>query len=76
MSEQTMYDMEMRHMPDIGGHFGRFGGKYAAETLMGPLAELEAAFHASWEDESFQAERLRLLQQYVGRPTPLYHAEH
>ncbi|MDQ6966069.1 MAG: tryptophan synthase subunit beta [Mariprofundaceae bacterium] len=74
--QEMMYDMEMRHMPDIGGHFGRFGGKYAAETLMGPLAELEEAFHASWEDESFQAERLRLLQQYVGRPTPLYDAEH
>ncbi len=71
-----MYDMEIRHAPDAGGHFDRFGGKYAAETLMGPLAELEAAFYASWEDESFQAERLRLLQQYVGRPTPLYHAEH
>jgi len=70
-----MYDLEIRHAPDVGGHFGRFGGKYAAETLMGPLAELEAAFYASWEDESFQAERLRLLQQYAGRPTPLYHAE-
>jgi len=71
-----MYDMVMRHLPDAGGHFGRFGGKYAAETLMGPLAELEKAFYECWEDETFQAERLRLLQQYVGRPTPLYHAEH
>lgn len=71
-----MYDMVMRHLPDEGGHFGRFGGKYAAETLMGPLAELEKAFYECWEDEAFQAERLRLLQQYVGRPTPLYHAEH
>jgi len=70
-----MYDFEIRHAPDAGGHFDGFGGKYAAETLMGPLAELEAAFYASWEDESFQNERLRLLQQYVGRPTPLYHAE-
>ncbi|MDQ6988201.1 MAG: tryptophan synthase subunit beta [Mariprofundaceae bacterium] len=70
-----MYDFEIRHAPDAGGHFNGFGGKYAAETLMGPLAELETAFYASWEDESFQAERLRLLQQYVGRPTPLYHAE-
>jgi len=70
-----MYDFEIRHAPDAGGHFNGFGGKYAAETLMGPLADLEAAFYASWEDASFQAERLRLLQQYVGRPTPLYHAE-
>jgi len=75
-NEQIMYDMVMRHLPDAGGHFGRFGGKYAAETLMGPLAELEKAFYECWEDETFQAERLRLLQQYVGRPTPLYHAEH
>ncbi len=69
-----MYDFEIRHPPDAGGHFNGFGGKYAAETLMGPLAELEAAFYASWEDPEFQAERLRLLQQYAGRPTPLYHA--
>ncbi|MDX8391590.1 MAG: tryptophan synthase subunit beta [Mariprofundaceae bacterium] len=73
--ETSIYDFEIRHPPDAGGHFDGFGGKYAAETLMGPLAELEAAFYASWEDDAFQAERLRLLQEYVGRPTPLYHAE-
>jgi len=69
-----MYDFEISHPPDAGGHFDGFGGKYAAETLMGPLAELETAFYASWDDPEFQAERLRLLQQYAGRPTPLYHA--
>jgi len=70
-----MYDFSIKHPPDTGGHFGRFGGKYAAETLMGPLAELEAAFFESWEDEAFQHERMRLLHEYAGRATPLYHAE-
>ena len=66
---------DIRHGPDPGGHFGDFGGRYVAETLMGPLQELEAAFEAAWRDEAFQAERLRLLDEYVGRPTPLYHAK-
>jgi len=72
---ESMYDFSIKHPPDAGGHFGRFGGKYAAETLMGPLAELEAAFFDTWEDEAFQRERMRLLHEYAGRATPLYHAE-
>jgi len=72
---ESVYDFSIKHPPDAGGHFGRFGGKYAAETLMGPLAELEAAFFESWEDASFQRERMRLLHEYAGRATPLYHAE-
>jgi len=72
---ESVYDFSIKHPPDAGGHFGRFGGKYAAETLMGPLAELEAAFFESWEDEAFQRERIRLLHEYAGRATPLYHAE-
>ncbi len=75
MPEQGFdYDFTITHPPDAGGHFGRFGGRYAAETLMGPLAELEQAFAEAWADEDFQAERIRLLREYVGRPTPLYHA--
>ena len=69
-----MYDMGLAHLPE-NGHFGRFGGRFAAETLMRPLEELEAAFFEAWADESFQRERLSLLQDYVGRATPLYHAE-
>jgi len=69
------YDLTMTHMPDAGGHFGRFGGKFAAETLMGPLQELEKAFFAAWQDPEFHAERLDLLEHYVGRATPLYHAK-
>jgi len=64
-----------RHPPDPGGHFGRFGGRYVAETLMRPLQELEEAFFDAWADASFHAERRRLLAEYVGRPTPLYFAE-
>jgi len=69
------YDLTMTHMPDARGHFGRFGGKFAAETLMGPLQELEEAFFAAWQDPDFHAERLDLLEHYVGRATPLYHAK-
>ena len=69
-----LYDLNITHPPDAGGHFGRFGGRYAAETLMRPLAELDAAFQQAWADPEFHAERFRLLQHYVGRATPLYHA--
>jgi len=71
----TIYNMEITHRPDLNGHFGRFGGRFAAETLMGPLKELEIAFEEAWTDPEFHAERLRLLHDYVGRATPLFHAE-
>jgi len=71
----SIYNLDISHPPDINGHFGRFGGRFAAETLMGPLKELEEAFYDAWKDESFQKERMHLLQNYVGRATPLYHAE-
>ncbi|HKJ84180.1 MAG TPA: tryptophan synthase subunit beta [Mariprofundaceae bacterium] len=76
MSGSSQYDFEIRHAPDAGGHFGRFGGRYVSETLMGPLRELEEAFFEAWRDESFQEERMQLLRDYVGRATPLYHARH
>ena len=61
--------------PDAGGHFGPYGGCYVPETLMEPLRELEAVWKEAWDDTSFQAEYRRLLREYVGRPTPLGHAE-
>ncbi len=61
--------------PDNQGHFGKFGGKYAPETLMPVLAELEAAYAAAQADPSFGAELAELARHYVGRPTPLYHAK-
>ncbi|HID37502.1 MAG TPA: tryptophan synthase subunit beta [Ghiorsea sp.] len=69
------YDLEIKHAPDEGGHFGKFGGRFAAETLMQPLKEIEDAFFAAWADPEFHKERLDLLKNYVGRATPLYHAK-
>ena len=61
--------------PDAGGHFGPYGGCYVPETLMEPLRELEVAGREARDDPSFQAGLQRLLQEYVGRPTPLGQAE-
>ncbi len=69
------YDLEIKHQPDAQGHFGRFGGRFAAETLMQPLKEIEDAFFDAWADPAFHEERLELLKNYVGRATPLYHAK-
>ncbi|MDB5078831.1 MAG: tryptophan synthase, beta subunit [Chloroflexi bacterium] len=69
LSENQSYNM-----PDAGGHFGTFGGKYAPETVMPALTELEAAYAEAKADPSFAAELADLLRHYVGRPTPLYHA--
>jgi tryptophan synthase beta chain len=69
------YDLNISHAPDAGGHFGRFGGRFAAETLMRPLKEIEDAFFEAWRDPAFHAERMDLLKNYVGRATPMYHAK-
>jgi tryptophan synthase beta chain len=61
--------------PDARGRFGAYGGSYVAETLMAPLAELTAAYLGAREDAAFQAEFERDLKHYVGRPSPIYHAE-
>ena len=61
-------------LPDARGHFGPYGGKFVAETLMGPLAELEAAYQRYTADPQFCAELDHDLQHYVGRPSPLYYA--
>ena len=62
-------------LPDRRGHFGAYGGKFVAETLMGPLAELETAYREAMSDPAFLAEFEDDLQHYVGRPSPLYHAK-
>jgi tryptophan synthase beta chain len=61
-------------LPDAGGHYGAFGGKYVPETLMPALHELETAYAAIQADAGFAAELAELQRDYVGRPTPLYHA--
>lgn len=64
-----------KQMPDEGGHFGDFGGRYVSETLMAALKQLEQTYEKLWRDPAFQAEFDRDLAHYVGRPSPLYHAE-
>jgi tryptophan synthase beta chain len=61
--------------PDASGHFGAYGGRYVAETLMPLILELEQAYEASKKDPGFQAELNGLLKNYVGRESPLYFAE-
>ncbi len=62
-------------LPDEHGHFGPYGGKFIAETLMEPVEELQSAYDHFKNDADFQAEFDRDLAHYVGRPSPLYHAE-
>ncbi|MBM4255160.1 MAG: tryptophan synthase subunit beta [Deltaproteobacteria bacterium] len=65
----------MPRQPDAGGHFGPYGGRYVAETLMPALLELEELYRRSRRDITFQRELRTLLQEYVGRPTPLTFAK-
>ncbi len=69
-AKQTGY-----HYPDANGHFGRYGGRFVPETLMHPLAELTEAYEHYLKDPAFLAELDNDLRDYVGRPSPLYHAE-
>jgi len=62
-------------LPDKKGHFGQFGGKYVSETLMPILKELEEAYDTYKNDRVFKDEFSYYLQNYVGRPNPLYFAE-
>ncbi len=61
--------------PDDRGHFGAYGGRFVAETLMPLILELERAYGVARNDEAFKAEFDDLLAHYVGRPSPLYFAE-
>lgn len=61
-------------LPDDNGHFGPYGGRFVAETLMGPLEELRLAYEQYLGDPEFQAELDQDLAHYVGRPSPVYHA--
>ncbi len=62
-------------MPDRKGHFGPYGGRFVAETLMEPLEELRAAYEKFRDDVDFKTELDADLADYVGRPTPLYYAQ-
>lgn len=63
------------HYPDARGHFGPYGGQFVAETLMEPLARLSEAYEKLKNDPAFLAELDKDLKYFVGRPSPLYHAE-
>ncbi|XRG84840.1 tryptophan synthase subunit beta [Salinisphaera sp. SPP-AMP-43] len=62
-------------MPDARGHFGPYGGRFVAETLMAPLDELARAYESARHDPEFKAALDSDMTDFVGRPTPIYHAE-
>jgi tryptophan synthase beta chain len=62
-------------LPDAEGHFGPYGGRFVAETLMEPLEDLRLAYERFRQDTQFKAELDADLAHYVGRPSPLYQAE-
>ncbi len=61
--------------PDELGHWGQYGGRFVPETLMAPLEELTEAYLIARDDQEFQAELTSLLENYAGRPTPLFYAQ-
>jgi len=63
----------MQNLPDSRGHFGEFGGRYVAETLMPALFELADAYHRVRRDPKFHSELEKYSREYVGRPTPLFY---
>ena len=68
-------ETRLTDLPDEHGHFGPYGGIFVAETLMEPLDELRVAYEHYLKDPDFLAELDADLQHYVGRPSPIYHAE-
>jgi tryptophan synthase beta chain len=65
----------MNFQPNEKGYWGEFGGRFVPETLMSPLEELTSAYFATRDDADFQAKFLNLLQDFSGRPTPLFYAK-
>jgi tryptophan synthase beta chain len=65
----------LTQVPDATGHFGPYGGMFVPETLMAPLHELAAEYEKAKADPVFRNELKFLLEEYAGRPTPLYRAE-
>jgi tryptophan synthase beta chain len=64
----------VKRLPDKKGHFGVFGGRYVAETLMPALIEIEKAYRQAMQDRDFQSQFRYYLREYAGRETPLYFA--
>ena len=74
VESQKAAPIDYSAFPDAHGRFGPYGGAYVAETLMAPLAELTAAYLSLRDDPAFIAELDHDLKNYVGRPSPIYHA--
>ena len=72
---KTEVEIDYNDYPDAQGRFGEYGGVYVAETLVAPLRELTETYLGLRTDPAFQAELARDLRHYVGRPSPIYHAE-
>ncbi len=68
----TTYPLDVQ---TFDGRFGEFGGQYIAETLMPAIVELESAFREAWADPAFQRELASYLNDFVGRPSPLFFAK-
>lgn len=66
---------KLEHLPDRKGHFGQYGGRFVPETIMPALIELEKAYKKYRRDKDFLAKLALLQKDYIGRPTPLYHAQ-
>ncbi|MCM3418316.1 tryptophan synthase subunit beta [Sphingopyxis alaskensis] len=75
MTDAPTLPNSLRSGPDDRGHFGRFGGRYVAETLMPLILDLERHYRAAQADPAFKAEFDYLLKHYVGRPSPLWLAQ-
>jgi tryptophan synthase beta chain len=72
LEQHTSFRESLRRLPDANGHFGVYGGRFVAETLMGPVEALRVAYDKYRQDADFQAELQHDLREYVGRPSPLY----
>ena len=75
LCENTTMQNSFKNQPDENGHFGIYGGRYVAETLMPLILEVESAYLAAKDDPSFRAEFDGLNRDYIGRPSPLYFAK-
>ncbi len=71
----SLWRTTIKKLPDKKGYFGHYGGRFAPETLMSALHELERAYMQAKTDKSFQEELKHLQATYIGRPTPLYFAK-
>ncbi|MCP5361999.1 MAG: tryptophan synthase subunit beta [Hyphomicrobiales bacterium] len=71
----SVYSTAMNILPDMAGHFGQYGGRFVAETLMPLILQVEKAYNKAKDDPAFLKELDYYLAQYAGRPSPLYYAE-